>query len=265
MSIDAEFGTSADGLMAARIAYLAFIAIPSSGGFRIATAYRPTDPLAEMTANNAYGCEAMVADEAGFRAHVGDALANFRQIEALGRRALDGPAWTPWGASQTATCYAEGIICYTTASHGGFALDEDRNARLPAPLRLADGWYEEDCDWARVATAFPDLFSDREKAAAERTLREWFPGAWEAFYGRPLDRSESFMRDREAFEREHADDWVVIAATGATEHPGVVLAVATLGGRRGDVPTRSFLVPDSEYAMGRHGFVIDPARHRAAA
>jgi hypothetical protein len=40
----------------------------------------------------------------------------------------------------------------------------------------------------------------------------------------------------------------------------LVECVATLGGeRRGK--ERRFLVSDAEYDPGRHGFVIDPARH----
>jgi len=31
-------------------------------------------------------------------------------------------------------------------------------------------WFEEDCDWAYVATAFPDLFTAAELSNAQATL-----------------------------------------------------------------------------------------------
>ena len=65
-----------------------------------------------------------------------------------------------------------------TPSHGGFHLDPDRNAHIHPLLRSADGFYEEDCCWAAVAQAFPDLFTDFEKRCAEETIRHWYPEAW---------------------------------------------------------------------------------------
>ena len=42
----------------------------------------------------------------------------------------------------------------------------------------------------------------------------------------------------------------------------MVEVVATLGGKRDrGVEERRFVVPASEYQIGRFGFVIDPARH----
>lgn len=262
--IVAEYGTTADGLRAARIGGLALIAIPIRDGYRVATASTRSKPISEWSAADGFGFDGQVPDEAGFRAHVEDCLLHFRQRAALGRARVDLPMSTPWGPSQIATRYAEGVICYDTASHGGFLLDEERNARMHPALRLPEGWYEEDCDWALVATGYPDLFTDKEKRSADKMLRDWHPDAWEAVHGRSLERSESFARDREGFERDHAADWVVVSATQSPAHQGDVIGIASLGGRGGNVPTRSFLIPGDEYARGRHGFVIDPARHRPA-
>lgn len=152
---------------------------------------------------------------------------------------------------------------HSTASHGGFKLDAMRNAAFPTALRLAGGWYEEDGDWARVAAGFPALFTDREKASADRTLRYWEPDAWEAIHERLLERHESFTRARQCFLAEHAADWVVISAVRSDRFPGQVETLASLGGLRGQGVERRFLVPCGEYAPGRHGFVIDPGRHKA--
>ena len=261
--IQAEYGTTADGLLAVRIDFLGLIAVPDGDGILIRSVLSASSkPIATWSEKDMFGRDGMVPKEAGFRAHVDATLHHFRQRAALGRERIAGSVDTPWGPSQSATRYADGIICYDVASHGGFHLDEKRNAALHAALRFDDGWYEEDCDWARVAAGYPDFFTDREQEMAERTLRDWMPEAREDFYGRPLDRSESHMRDRDAFERDHAEDWIVIAARLSRDRPGHVVATASLGGKRGAAETRDFLVPESEYARGRHGFVIDLERHK---
>lgn len=257
-----EYGTTADGHVAARIADIAYIAIPATKGFRLASGWRLSRPIGEWSEADVYGSEGIVADEAAFRAHVEHVAVHLTQRDALGRKEVRMRLSTPWGMSQGATVYAEGIVCHSTASHGGFKLDAKRNAAMPPALRVTGGWYEEDGEWAKVALGCPDLFTDREKASADRTLRDWYPDAWEAVHGRTLLPEESFQRDRERFEREHAEDWVVISAVGSKRHPGQVETFATLGGRRlPQTPERHFLVPDDEYAAGRHGFVIDLDRH----
>jgi hypothetical protein len=47
-----------------------------------------------------------------------------------------------------------------------------------------------------------------------------------------------------------------------SDDPELVKVIATLGGVRGDVEEKVFLVPSDEYARrGRFGFVIDTDRH----
>ncbi|MCH7805151.1 MAG: hypothetical protein IH937_13860, partial [Acidobacteria bacterium] len=169
---------------------------------------------------------------------------------------------TPWGMSQSATIYAEGIVFHSTAGHGGFKLDRARNAGMDPALRLSGGWYEEDAEWALVAAGYPDMFTYREQAMADRAMRDWYPDAWEAVHGRTLSAAESFTRGRQQFARRHAKDWVVISAVRSSDHPGMVEALATVGGDRNSQETRRFLVRVGEYAAGRHGFVIIPALHQ---
>ena len=262
-AITPDYGTTAEGLLAARVGDIGYIAVPCSSGFRLASGWRLHRPVPEWTEADVYGSEGSVADEAGFRAHVDAVAEHLNQRAALGRKEVRLRVSTPWGMSQSATVYAEGVVCHSTASHGGFKLDRARNAALHLALRVRGGWYEEDGDWARVAVGYPDLFTDWEKEQADRTLRDWEPDAWEAVHGRMLTPQESFTRDRERFERDHAGDWVVIAAVRSQQHSGFVETTATIGGRRDVRERRQFLVPDAEYAAGRHGFVIDPARHRS--
>ncbi|MBB3862522.1 hypothetical protein GGQ88_003823 [Novosphingobium hassiacum] len=220
-------------------------------------------PIAQWTCADIFGSEGTVADEAGFRAHVEAIAVHLNQRASLGRKEARLRVSTPWGMSQSATIYGTGIVFHSTASHGGFKLDRGRNAALNPALRIKGGWYEEDGDWARVAAGYPDLFTDREKAQADRTLRDWEPDAWEAVHDRTLSAEESFVRDRQRFECEHANDWVVISAVRSDLCPGFVETVATIGGSRDQVAKCRFLVPEGEYSAGAHGFVIDAARHQA--
>lgn len=256
-----EFGVTSDGLMAARVDGIAYIAVPIRDGFSIASGWKLSRPIAEWTRSDVYGAEGAVADESAFRAFVADIALHVQQRNALGRSDTILRVSTPWGMSQSATIYADGIVFHSTAGHGGFKLDRARNAAMPSALRLSGGWYEEDAEWALVATGFPNLFTYREQANADRTLRDWFPDAWEAVNGRELSAAESFTRDRQHFVRRHAEDWVVISAVRSSDHPGMVEAVATIGGNRTCRDARRFLVPVDQYSAGRHGFVIDPASH----
>src|SRR5437764_13898132 len=86
--------------------------------------------------------------------------------------------WTPWGLSDSRTHYGLGVTFYSTPSHGGFHLDEDRLRGLTAKLGVTKtycgypDWFEEDCDWSYVALAFPDLFTFQELEQAYATA-DW--------------------------------------------------------------------------------------------
>lgn len=255
------FARTAEGLLGAQADGDFWLAVPIQGGIRVARSRRLSKPIAECAAVDFHSSEGIVTDEAAFRAHVEKVVEHRCQCVALDRQHIELAPFTPWGAADTSVRYADGIVCHSTPSHGGFHVDEARSADMPKALRNADGWYEEDEQWAKVATAFPGLFTDYEREVAEKTLRDWEPDAWEAIYGRKLDPSESFTRDRQRFEREHANHWVVISASRSDVHPGQVECIATVGGKRGTVPQRAFLVPRNEYRIGRHGFVIDELRH----
>jgi len=168
---------------------------------------------------------------------------------------------TPWGRAQCATSYGPGVTSYDTAGHGGFKVSDARNMAMPSALRNANGWYEEDAEWARVALAFPNRFTGREKAHAERSLRDWDPDAWEAHFGRGLVAGESAAKDARIALAAHAEDWIVIAAVSSDGRKGMVECWATVGGDRNGEEKR-FYVPADEYATRtRIGFVIDPDRH----
>lgn len=259
-----SFGCSGDGMTVALAGDTAFAMAPARDGrFFLVTAWRLRKPMEEWVRADFYGHSGELAGEAAFRARVLENAEHQREKRALGRREISSRAHTPWGPSQGATVYAEGVTCHSTAGHGGFHLSAERNRVVHPMLRVRGGFYEEDECWAIVAITFPHLFTAFERRCAERTIKDSWPDAWEQIFGTILRPGESRTKDQRAFERDHANDWVVISAITSSHEKGFVECVATPGGKREDnTQERRFLVPSSEYDIGRFGFVIDPARHR---
>lgn len=264
-----EFSTSADGLPVARIDDLVLAMVKSPSGFAFLTsAVFNRRPLAELTRADFTGHDGRVADEAEFRARVAETAGHKRDLAALKRVRTRMPASTPWGGSQMAVIYGEGVVGHSTAGHGGFHLSADRNARVHPLLRKDTPWYEEDSEWAAVAISFPELFTGYERAMAENTIRNTWPDVWEAIHGCELAEGESWAKDRRAFDERHTTDYIVTSAIFSDQYPGMTEVVAVVArdrgaaNRRSDDDQRRFLVPSDEYAgRGRFGFVIDPARH----
>ncbi|SEM59879.1 hypothetical protein SAMN04515666_11542 [Bosea lupini] len=258
-----EFGRSADGFPVARVGDSAFAMLSARDGRHyLAAGWRIARPLAEWRQSDFYVHSSGLTDGAAFRARVLEQAEHQREKRALGRREVHSRAQTPWGVSQCATVYTEGVESHSTAGHGGFKLSAERNEHVHPLLRAMDGWYEEDCAWAVVAITFPDLFTGFERRCAERSVKDSWPDAWETIFGVVLGPGESYEKDRRAFHEAHAGDWIVVSAISSGHQQGFVECVATPGGRRGvDTEERRFLVAADEYAVGRFGFVIDPSRH----
>ena len=262
--IQASFHRTAEGRLAARVADIAFLALPSEGdGLRVAYASGLANPPESWTRRDFYGLGPLVEGEAGFRSYVEERAEHYRQLQTLSRPDVATRAETPWGAAQQSRIYGDGVIAHSTAGHGGFHLDAKRNALVDARWRNADGWYEEDSDWAKVAATFPELFTSSERASAEDTLRHSAPDAYEAIRSVVLEPGQSRVKDERSFKREHAIDWIVVSAITSRYAPGFVECIATLGGERGSRAERRFLVPSAQYEIGPFGFVIDFDRHAA--
>lgn len=259
-----EFATSADGLPVARIDDLVLGMMTSPSGFAyLASAVFVRRPLAELTHADFIGHDGRVADEDEFRARVAETAGHKHDLTRLNRVRTRMTASTPWGGSQMAVIYAEGVIAHSTAGHGGFHLSAARNAKIHPLLRKETPWYEEDNEWAIVALSFPKLFTGYERSMAEKTIRNTWPDVWEAIHGCELAEGESWAKDRRAFDERHTADYIVMSAIFSDQHPGMTEVVAVVGGnRKSEDDERRFLVPSDEYAgRGQFGFVIDPARH----
>lgn len=260
-----RFATSAEGFPVALVGDTAFAMLPGRGEtYFLATAWCVRRPLAELVRNDFYGHGGKLTGEEAFRAKVLEQAEHTREKRALGRQEVRCHANTPWGPSQGATVFAKGVVCHSTAAHGGFHLSSDRNVKVDRRLRRPGGWYEEDAEWSVVALTFPHLFTSFERRSAEQTVKDSWPDAWEAIFETLLEPGQSHEKDRRAFHARHADDWIAISAIRSEQHDGFVEVIATLGGERGPkTEQRRFLVPAAEYEVGRFGFVVDPARHDA--
>ncbi|WP_107676216.1 hypothetical protein [Agrobacterium sp. LAD9] len=260
-----EFARSAEDFPVARIdeITLAMLPLVDGGGFP-ASAWRVSRPLGEMTRADYYGHQGRMDDEATFQDRVFEMAEHRRELSALARIETRIACSTPWGASQMATVYAEGVTSHMTASHGGFHLSIERNSRIHPALRKGSPWYEEDAEWAIVALTFPDLFTTYERRIAGDAIRNSWPDAWEKIHCCVLDPAESWAKARRLSDEAHADDWVVISAILSSHHVGLTEVIATLGGKRDlDAVERRYLVPSPDYATRSPlGFVIDMDRHQ---
>lgn len=123
-----------------------------------------------------YGCRFATLPEA--IADAEDHAANEMRVKALNRRVVADRALalrhTPWGVADGAIVYAPGVVFYQTPSHGGFGISPDLNRVMGLQYRNDDGWYEEDCEWCKVALALPYAFTPREVRAAWATYDKWY-------------------------------------------------------------------------------------------
>ncbi|MGO7758348.1 hypothetical protein ACC761_14915 [Rhizobium ruizarguesonis] len=262
------YGKTRDGLCAALVGEQAFAMIPSEAGYHLVKAWGLKRPIEDWTIADFHDGRTDLVDEVSFRRTVDEWATHVSQLANLNRRTVSLRISTPWGQSQHAVVYTDGIVAHSTASHGGFLLSPDRNRLVASRLRLADGCYEEDCAWVAVATAYPDLFTDFEKRHADDILAHVYPEAWEARHGKVLQPGQSRAKDRSRFDRDNADRWVVVSAIQSRQHPGFIECIAILGGRRSTGVSepageeRRYLVDEALYDIGAFGFIIDEARDR---
>lgn len=86
---------------------------------------------------------------------------------------------SPWGPVQHQEQIAEGIVRVLTAGHGGLVLSPVRLHAMPKQYKLniygTGRYFEEDCEWALVVLAFPDVFTPEQRDAAYLTAKQYYP------------------------------------------------------------------------------------------
>lgn len=133
---------------------------------------------------------------------------------------------SPWGPVQDRTSIANGISQVSTASHGGLKLDAVRQTQMPPFLKptFPDGWYEEDCDWAKVAVVFPQFFAAHDVSNAVRTIKRWEAANPEAL---AYVAAGEAARIAAEYDLAHANDWTVTACGTAPAGHNCWLVVLT--------------------------------------
>lgn len=153
---------------------------------------------------------------------------------------------TPWGKSQYSKKITRGINFYGTAGHGGYKVSKKLNESMPEALRNDNGWYEEDCDWAKVAIAFPQHFEVQTVLHAMDMLRNYEWRTYEQHFGVELQKGESKLKDEYMFLQANKNKFIARAAYGDW-HEKVPAGMVGITAQRGS-ETKNFLVPAEEYA-----------------
>jgi hypothetical protein len=174
-------------------------------------------------------------------------------------------ARTPWGKADHVKEVTPGIWQVGTPGHGGYKLDRAHNLKVHPAWRNAGGWYEEDCDWARVVLTFPELYTEQDREQAHSTAKQYTPDEYAAVIGQPVTLAESRKLRERAFKASVGDQLVAVSAWGSW-HPAVpkghVGVYAVPGGDRSR-PGQHFLVTDAQYQEGAEfGLVIDETKHQ---
>ena len=154
-----------------------------------------------------------------------------------------------------------------TPGHAWLYLSSDELARMPEIARRPG--YEEDVEWTIAVLALPELAENKKLfgAGKEATLqmarelcRDYYPDIFQQLTGEKATPENSRARAEAKFNQDHANDWVVIVAYGDWKEgvpKGFVLGEATLGGKRKNIPLRSFLIPQERYTeRGPFGYVV---------
>jgi len=259
-----------DGYSALVLGNTVYAAVGFRDEIDVRDAYLRSKPVEEMTIDEFTRSGTYVKDIPSFVADIRDRAEHKVQLARLGRYEERSEIRTPWGTSQGCTVYGDGVKFHSTSGHGGFKVFSKQNKAIPEAYRNADGWYEEDSEWAKVAGGLPHLFTERELRMADKTLRNWYPDAYEQVNNVVLQPGESRKKDERILRDRHLKDWIVIAASTSDTYEGMVECVATVGGVRGgryngveiNPEEKNFLVPKDEYKVGLIGFVIDPDRHQ---
>lgn len=180
---------------------------------------------------------------------------------------------SPWGEIQYADHIAPGIASVGTAGHGGIKLSPERNRHVPAGVRRASGWYEEDCEQHAVCYTFPEEMAglmgdaERTRSAAVQGLRDWYPQEC-ADLGIDVDATNSLTlrldkaaAEREAVRRANTEQFVTTSDRNfgwvPDTHRVITATQESTGTTRHLLAPRSFW-SDHGTSMTNTPIVVDP-------
>ncbi len=171
---------------------------------------------------------------------------------------------TPWGQAQYVYKYGTGINCYGCAGHGGFKVSEGLLQKMPESLRKigSQGWFEEDCEWAAVAIAFPENFSQNEIDSAISSMKNYYPKQWEEVSGEIIPEGESYAKDKILFSERNQNNYVSVSCSSVREDGTVEVKM----NRKSDNDTIYVTMQKEEYSKrwdGKNGCVLFDAEKDA--
>lgn len=178
---------------------------------------------------------------------------------------------TPWGISDSSEFIRDGIMFFATPGHGGFRCEtklyRERCQEKKIPYKPASDydtrrytWFEEDGEWAYLAIAFPEHFSEDNLKIADRSIRNYDPDYWEKWQKCELLPGESRVKDERRFMEEHKNDFMVISASYLPGTRCASIVMATEGGRKdGKAAEKMFLVQSEREAAFQKSQKIAPS------
>ena len=153
---------------------------------------------------------------------------------------------TPWGRAQYGYKYGPGVNSYGCAGHGGFKVAAGKLKKMHPALAAVggdDGWFEEDCDWAAVAVAFPEMFTQKDVDYALESLIRWNPDAYEGFSGVTLEQGESPVKDERVWKEAHHNSFIAVRSSSPDADGNVSVELR----RPFDGRTAHMVMPREEY------------------
>lgn len=138
---------------------------------------------------------------------------------------------TPWGRAWESdrTEVAPGIDLFSTESHGGYRLSDERLKKVHPGWGHEGRWFEEDIEWVIVVLTFPEHFDERKVEEAHKLAKEWLPDQYAAALGVEVKPEESHILMDRALRQGHEHDWEVKSRFGSWAenvpegHVGLVL------------------------------------------
>ncbi len=172
---------------------------------------------------------------------------------------------TPWGLSDRLDVLISingkaKVIEVSTPGHGGIGVWHDHPMQdyFKAGMKPTDGWlwYEEDCDWAIPALAFPEVFPKYQEMA-KKSLANHYPEIYEKHFGVKLTAEQSMTIYERELDERLKNNFRVRGGYGDWAWNVPENFVYATGHRASDGAQEGFLVPEAEYDPTNREFVLD--------